>query len=91
VTEKNKKMTTWETLQLDRQTATPLTVTTDRKENKKKKPNPSEVFCFLPAHRKHICKAAHSRPADQNFAKKFTLANPQRVKFETLFNTGLCR
>ncbi len=42
-------MTTWETLQLDRQTTTPLTVMTDWTEYKKKKTDPSEVFCFLPA------------------------------------------
>jgi len=52
-------MTTWNTLRLDRQKATPLTITADFKE-KKKKTESSEVFCFLPAHDKHICKATRT-------------------------------
>lgn len=72
-------MTTFDTSQIDRLTWTPLTISTDRRE---KKANPSEVFCFLPAHGKHICKAAQSQPASQSFAKELTLAHSTTDLFQ---------
>jgi len=63
----NEKMTTWDTLQYDRLAFTRWTVTTD----KKKLATPSEVFCFLPSHSKHIA------PALRDSHKELALANAQ--------------
>lgn len=85
------EMITLDTLQHDRLTWTPLTVSTDQKDMRENKANPSEVFCFLPPHGKHICKAAQSQPVSQSFAKELPLAHAQRINFEILHKTEICR
>jgi len=85
------KITTLNTLQFDLLTWTPLAITTDWKDEREKKANPSEVFCFLPPHGKHICKVAQSQPVSQSFAKELTLALAQKNNFKILHKTGICK
>ena len=67
-------MTTLSILQQYQLTLTPLTVSTDQKDKRENKASPLEVFCFLPPHGKHICKATQCQLASQSFAKELTLA-----------------
>lgn len=83
-------MTTWKTLRLDRQTATPLTVTTDWKENKKRRSILRRFFVFC-QHTVSTSRKSHMPTAQsQNLREELTLAPTQRIKFETLLQTGLC-
>ncbi len=75
-------MKTLSTLQQYRLTLIPLTVSTNQKGKRENKASPTEVFCFLPTHGKHICKAAQSRPASQSFAKELPLAHSTSDLFQ---------
>ncbi len=65
-------MTTWNTLQLDRQTATPLKVTSDQKENKKM-PTLRRFFVFC------------QRTASQFASRAFLAVKKDTAKSRTAF------
>lgn len=80
-------MTPRDTLQLDRQSATLLTVTTDQKEHKKR-PTLRRFFVFCQRTVSTFAKP-HEPTNNPSIAKELTLAPAQRIKFETLLQTGL--
>jgi hypothetical protein len=69
-------MTTWKTLRLDQQTATPLTVTTDWKENKKRKPTLRRFFVFCHYTTSKFAKP-HKPTHNPIFAKSLAFARAQ--------------
>ena len=69
-------MTTWDILRLDRQTATPLTVTTDQKDKKKRRPILRRFFVFC-QHTVSTFAKPHKPTHNQTFAKELTIATAQ--------------
>ena len=76
---------TWDTLRLDQHTATPLTVTTDGKENRKRRPTLRRFFVFCQRTVSTFAKP-HEPTHNPSFAKELTFAVPLMITYINTIN-----
>lgn len=75
-------MTTWNTLQLDRQTAAPLTGTSDRKEDKKERPTLRRFIVFCQRKVSTFAKSLKTNPPIKALQKSLPLHPPLSRRFK---------